>query len=168
MNHGAILVPVGSAEIRHLVTAATRCWRAARDQRAMVQRRLYALFADRDYGMLAPVFNGLLTLYEAALGRPIAIGGTALSRDELALLRLVEGADDRHVRLRCSEGMASAFSVAVQSARIMMAKVLADRIGPTRPSPQRATHSAPEGEERLFPWRVANVPERQRDERSSA
>ncbi len=62
MNHVFVPSPVRLSEVHGLVTAAARCWRTARDQRARVQRRLYALLIDHDCGMLAPVFNGLLTL----------------------------------------------------------------------------------------------------------
>lgn len=168
MNHVVIPAPVRLSEVHGLVTAAARCWRTARDQRGRVQRRLYALLIDQDCGMLAPVFNGLLTLYETALGRPIVVGGTDLSRDEQALLRIVEGSQDHNEAIRCSEGMASAFSCAVQSARIMIAEVLADRIGPHRPSSLPSMRLEFAGGERLFDWKVANARAGQIDQRSPA
>lgn len=153
MNHVVVPAPVRLSEVHGLVTAAARCWRTARDQRARVQRRLYRLLVDQDCGMLAPVFNGLLTLYEAVLGRPIVVGETRLSPDELTLLRIVDGSHDPRGAMRCSENMATAFSCAVWSARIMMAKVFADRIGPYRPSGVPSSRLDLAGGERLFDWK---------------
>lgn len=107
--------------------------------------------------MLAPVFNGLLTFYEVALGRPIVVGRAELSSDEHALLRIVDGLDDHPITMSCSEGMAAAFSCAVRSARIMMAKVLAERIGPHRPTALVPIPLGLKGEERLFPWDGVNA-----------
>ncbi len=109
--------------------------------------------------MLAPVLNGLLTLYETALGRPIVVGGTRLSLDEQALLGIFDGAHDQHRAMRCSEGMAAAFSCAVRSARIMIAKVLADRIEPCGPSLLSPTSAIPMAGERLFDWKNDERPE---------
>lgn len=168
MNHVVIPSPVRLSEVHGLVTATARCWRAARDQRARAQRRLYALLVGQDCGMLAPVFNGLLTLYETVLGRPIVVGGAGLSRDEQALLSIVDGSHDHPGAMRCSEGMAAAFSCAVRSARIMIAKVLADRTGPHHPSLLPSMRLEFAGGERLFDWKVANARNEQPDQRSPA
>lgn len=104
-----------------LVTAAARCWRAAHDRGEPVQPRLHALLSRHDCGLLAPVFDSLMTLYEAALGRPVAVGGTAgLSEDEHLLLGLMDGSRPRRACLDCPQGAASALDCAICSTRIMM------------------------------------------------
>lgn len=104
-----------------LVTAAARCWRAARDAGAPVQQRLYAMLLPHDCGMLAPVFASLMTLYQAALGRPVAVGRATLSSDERLLLGLLDGTRSRRACIACAEGSASALDCALCSTRIMMA-----------------------------------------------
>jgi len=152
MNQSVTPSLIRLPEVHGLVTAAARCWRVARDQHAAVQRRLYRLLAERDYGMLAPVFHGLLTLYEVTLNRPLIVGGSVLSQDEQALLDMIGGSGGREAPTRCSEGMAEAFSGAVQSARIMLVKVLADRIGPYPPFATPLSNADFNGGEGLFPW----------------
>lgn len=108
--------------VRDLVTTATRCWRAARDDGGPVQQRLHALLAPRDCGMLAPVFDSLASLCEAALGRPITVGRSAeLSNDERLLIGLLDGSKPRHACIDCAEGAASALDCAICSTRIMIA-----------------------------------------------
>ena len=98
-----------------------RCWRAARDQGDPVQPSLFRLLAKRSGDMLAPVFDSLLTLYEAVLGRPVATGEAAmLSDDEACLLGLVEGLRPVHACIDCAEGAASALQCAICSTRIMI------------------------------------------------
>ncbi|CAH0351826.1 MULTISPECIES: hypothetical protein [unclassified Sphingobium] len=104
-----------------LVTAAARCWRAARDARAPVQQRLYMTLSPHDCGMLAPVFASLMALCEAALGRPIAVGGVMLSDDEHLLIGLLDGSKPRRACIDCADGVASALDCAICSTRIMMA-----------------------------------------------
>jgi hypothetical protein len=106
-----------------LVTAAARCWRVARDGGEPIQQSLHAMLAPHDCGMLAPVFDSLMTLCEAALGRPITVGGVALSEDERLLLGLLDGSKCRRVCIECAEGPASALDCAICSTRIMMGLV---------------------------------------------
>ncbi len=80
-----------------------------------------------------------------------------MSLNEQALLSIVDGSHHHHGTMRCSEGMASAFSCAVRSARIMIAKVLVDRIGPHRPSSLAPMRLEFAGGERLFDWKVVNA-----------
>lgn len=109
---------------RRLVLAAVRCWRTARDDGAPVQQRLYTMLSTHDYGMLAPVFDSLMTLGEAALGRKIAVGGAILSDDERLLIGLLEGDKPGRAAIARSEGMAAALGCAIRSTRIMMALVM--------------------------------------------
>ena len=106
-----------------LVTAAARCWRGARDGGEPIQQALHAMLTPHDRGMLAPVFDSLLTLCEAALGRRITVGGVTLSDDEHLLLGLLDGSMPRRACIDCAEGAASALDCAICSTRIMMALV---------------------------------------------
>ena len=133
MIHVTVTSPATLAALDELVTAAARCWRTARDERAPVQQQLYALLDPLDCGMLAPVFDSLLTLCEAALGRKIAVGGAAPSGDEHLLLGLLDGSQLRHARIACSEGMAAAFDCAIRSTRIMTALTDGTSHQPDRP-----------------------------------
>ena len=72
--------------------AAFRCWRQARDSGDAVQASLFAVLSRQGYEILAPVFDSLLSLYEAVQGRRIVTGESdALSGDEIALLGLLAG-----------------------------------------------------------------------------
>lgn len=108
-----------------LVTSAARCWRAARDRGEPVQQVLHAMLARHDGGMLAPVFDSLMNLYEAALGRAVTVGCVPdLSPDEHLLLGLLDGSRRRNACIDCAEGPATALDCAICSARIMMALTL--------------------------------------------
>lgn len=82
------------------------------------------MLAPLDCGMLAPVFDSLMTLWEAALGRKITVGGVTLSEDELLLLGLLDGSRPRRACIDCAEGAASALDCAICSTRMMMALVM--------------------------------------------
>lgn len=111
--------------VMELVPAAARCWRAARDEGEPVQQTLHAMLARHDCGMLAPVFDSLMTLCEAALGRPIAVGARkALSDDERLLVGLLDGSNPRRACIDCAEGPGHALDCALCSTRIMMAMTL--------------------------------------------
>ena len=106
---------------RGLIATAARCWRAARDDGAPVQQRLYTALAPHDAGILAPVFDSLMTLCEAALGRAIRVGAaTKLSEDEHLLLGLIDGSKRRRTCIDCAAGTASALDCAICSTRIML------------------------------------------------
>lgn len=109
-----------------ILIAAARCWREARDVGDPVQPCLYRTLGHHDAEMLAPVFDSLMTLCEAALGRPLATGETfVLSEDEHLLLGLLDGSKTRRACFDCPEGAASALDCAVCSTRIMMGLALA-------------------------------------------
>lgn len=109
-----------------ILVAAARCWREARDVGHPAQPCLYRTLTLHDAEMLAPVFDSLMTLCEAALGRPIAIGETfALSDDEHLLLGLLDGSKPRHACLDCPDGAATALDCAICSTRIMLGLTLA-------------------------------------------
>lgn len=104
-----------------LVAAAARCWRAARDRGAPVQQRLHAMLAGPGQEMLAPVFDSLIALCEAALGRRVVVGeAAALSGDEALLVGMLDGTREWEVAGECPAGTACALASAVRSARVML------------------------------------------------
>ena len=117
------LTPFGkhSPAVTTIIVEAARCWREACDSRKSTQPRLFATLSRRDCGMLAPVFDSLMALYEAALGRRLSVGRAALlSEDEMLLLGLLNGSKRTRACLNCGESAATAFNCALCSTRIMM------------------------------------------------
>ena len=123
-RHFSPPAPEATAAPAILIDAA-RCWREARDTGQAVQPCLYRTLSFHDVEMLAPVFDSLMTLCEAALGRPIAIGeASTLSEDEHLLLGLLDGSRPRRACLHCPESAATALDCAICSTRIMMGLAL--------------------------------------------
>lgn len=110
-----------AGDVENLLTAAARCWRLARDHRQPVQQALHRMLSRHKREMLAPVFDSYLTLCEAALGRPIAVGRSAHSMDEHLLLGLLDGSMRRRNCIDCAHDAASALDCAICSTRIMLA-----------------------------------------------
>lgn len=107
-----------------MLVDAARCWREARDSGKSVQPCLAQTLDAHDCTMLAPVLDSLCLFYEAALGRPMAVGkALALSDDEHLLLGLVDGSKPRRC-LNCPKGAANALDCALCSTRIMLALTL--------------------------------------------
>lgn len=116
--------PNGSAAVLSIVVEAARRWREARDGAFPVQPHLFATLADKGCGILAPVFDSLLTFFEVTLRRPLRTGfGRRLSDDEILLLDLLD--EERHERERpvLTGGTGQAFETALVSTRIMLRKV---------------------------------------------
>lgn len=104
------------------VIAAIRCWRSARDAGKPVQQSLHAMLSPHDRGMLAPVFDSVMTLCETAFGRGFVVGAAArLSDDEHLLLDLLDGSRLGSASITCGDEMASALDCAIRSTRIMLA-----------------------------------------------
>lgn len=122
-SHAPLPQAAGGCGPGGLVTAAARCWRDARDGGGPVQQALHAMLEAHDYGILAPVFDSFMTLFEAGLGRRIAVGGATLSTDEHLLLGLLDGSVPRSAFIDCAQGAASALDCAICSTRIMMSLV---------------------------------------------
>ena len=118
--------PVADANaIPSMLIDAARCWRQARDAGNAVQPCLYRALGVHDGEMLAPVFDSLMTLCEAALGRPIAVGAASVfSDDERLLLDLLDGSKPRRACIDCSEAAGTALDCAICSTRIMMGLAL--------------------------------------------
>ena len=118
-----------------IVLNAVRCWRIARDAGLSVQPRLTTVLRAHGCEMLAPCFDSVMSLCEAALGRRLSIGGPhVVSADESLLLDLLEGAKGPRDCLQCSDGLATAFDCALCSARILMSLAFdGDRAGRRAP-----------------------------------
>ncbi len=113
-----------SRGIPHLLPTLARGWRAARDRHACTQHKLHRLLAPHGAGMLAPVFDSLMTLFEAALGRAFAVGTVAaLSSDERMLIDLLDGSRPQRACIDCPEGAAQALHCSICSTRIMLSMV---------------------------------------------
>lgn len=116
----------GSVPILSIIVDAARRWREARDTGLAVQPHLFATLADEGCGILAPVLDSLLHLFEVVLRRPLQTGsGEDLSNDEALLLDLLAGAKQRKDCLGSGRDMARAFDAALISARIMVRKAFA-------------------------------------------
>ena len=123
---GVVTHPASSPSrgIAHLLPTLARGWRAARDRHACTQQKLHRLLAPHGAGMLAPVFDSLMTLFEAALGRAVAVGtAAALSADERMLIDLLDGSRPQRVCIDCPDGAARALHCSICSTRIMLAMV---------------------------------------------
>lgn len=113
---------VSTRGIGRLLPTLARGWRGARDRHACTQQRLHRLLAPHGAEMLAPVFDSLMTLCEAALGRRFATGTVAaLSSDERMLIDLLDGTRPQRACIDCPEGTARALHCSLCSTRIMLA-----------------------------------------------
>lgn len=126
MTHISASLRSGSVAATAIIVEAIRRWRVARDGEIAVQPYLFAALADRGCGILAPVFDSLLSLFEAALRRPLRTGeGEALSHDETALIDLLSGVGCDNSEIGTDSGIGIVFGGAVDSARIMLRKAFA-------------------------------------------
>ncbi len=118
--------PSGSVAVLSIVVEAARRWREARDGKMAVQPHLFTALADKGCSILAPVFDSLLYLFEAAMRRPLRTGlGKSLSDDERMLLDLLDGERRGHDRPMPADGAGQTFETALISTRIMLRKVFA-------------------------------------------
>ncbi len=116
--------PAPQAVPAAILIDATRCWRDARDNSQSVQPCLSRALAVHDCAMLAPVLDSLISFYEAALGRPIAVGDAmAMSDDEHLLLGLLDGSRKRDC-MNCAQSATRALNCALCSTRIMLGLAL--------------------------------------------
>lgn len=125
---------------RSLIIAAARRWRAARDRGEAVQPALFATLDPAGCGVLAPVLDSLIGLFEATSGRAFRVArksGPRLSGDERKLLAMLEAADDagRSAPLvRADRRLGSAMQIAIRSTQIMVRHALR-AASPDRASP---------------------------------
>lgn len=109
-----------------------RCWRRTRDLGQPVQPMLASAFPNQIGGFLAPVVDGLLTLFEAAFRRRFEAGDPCddeLTRDEEQLLALLEQ-DDSPAPAGLRPNLAGALRAALRSTRIMLRLLLPRRAEP--------------------------------------
>ncbi|MEP7008342.1 MAG: hypothetical protein ABI810_20350 [Sphingomonas bacterium] len=109
------------------VINAARTWRVARDLGQPVQPVLSTRLGMPGSGFLAPVLDGLLTLFEAAFRRRFDAGDlfdSDLTGDEQRLLELLDR-DDSTAPVGIRPDLAAAMRTALRSTRIMLRSVLA-------------------------------------------
>lgn len=113
----------GAISILALILVSARRWCEARDMGLPVQPHLFTELAPEGGGILAPVIDSLMHLYEVVLRRPVRVGreGRA-SLDEELLLDLLTGAKQSRDLFSNSGGMGRVFDTALASTRIMACK----------------------------------------------
>jgi len=116
---------------------SARNWRIARDAGDPVQPSLYRRLERFGAGLLAPVLDSVMALFEAGFRRRFRAGSpmdSGFSRDECDLLALLEGADASAIG-RFDPSLASTMRIALNSARIMLSSVIGEVIGvPSAPA----------------------------------
>ena len=127
----ALAVPAAPSATSAILEAV-RSWRIARDSGNSIQPALYAPLETRGYGLLAPVLDGLLTLFEAASRRRFDAGApsdSTITGDEHRLLDLLEGDDATPPPTdQLRPDLAAALRVAVRSCRIMLRSMIRQEI----------------------------------------
>jgi hypothetical protein len=110
-----------------IVIDAARHWRIARDLGQPVQPVLSDRLGIPGSGFLAPVLDGLLTLFEAGFRRRFDAGSlsdAALTDDEHRLLALLERDDPAGSIEQLGSDLLPALRTALRSTRIMLCSVL--------------------------------------------
>jgi len=130
--------PVFASPASSAVIDAARHWRLARDLGQPVQPFLSARLGIPGSGLLAPVLDGLLTLFEAAFGRRFGAGSladTELTRDEQRLLELLDQDGPAEPSGQLRPNLVPALRTALRSTRIMLRWVLGRAPGDTSAAP---------------------------------
>jgi hypothetical protein len=126
------------------IIEGARSWRIARDAGEPVQVSLYRRLESLGAGLLAPVLDSVMMLFEARFGRRFQAGGpsdTAFTRDELHLLDMLEDDDAAPPADQFHPDLASMMRIALRSMRIMLLSVAgeaANVVMPFPPSPRPA------------------------------
>lgn len=118
----ALASPAASA-----IIDSARIWRVARDLGQPVQPLLFARLDRLGSGLLAPVLDGLLTLFEAGFRRRFEAGSpedAALTGDERQLLALLDRDACPAPSGQVLPALAPALRTALRSTRIMLRAVL--------------------------------------------
>lgn len=127
----ALASPAASA-----VIDSVRIWRVARDLGQPVQPSLFARLDRLGSGLLAPVLDGLLTLFEAVFRRRFDAGAPMdadLTADEERLLQLLDHDGCPPPTEQIRPDLAPALLTALRSTRIMLRAVLGRTPGETVP-----------------------------------
>lgn len=116
--------------VRAVIDSA-RNWRIARDVGDAVQPSLYKRLERLGAGLLAPVLDSVMTLFEAGFRRRFRAGNLSdagFTRDECHLLALLEGGEIGSIEW-FDPDLASTMRIALRSARIMLLSVIGEVIG---------------------------------------
>lgn len=108
------------------VIDAARTWRIARDLGEPVQPALFLRLGISGSGLLAPVLDSLLTLFEAGFRQRFDAGDLSdsdLTGDEQRLLELLDR-DDSTAPVGIRPDLTAAVRIALRSTRIMLRSVL--------------------------------------------
>lgn len=110
-----------------IILDAARSWRSARDNGRPVQPALFQTLDAHEWGVLAPAFDSLMTLYETCSGHEFSVdrdGEETISDDEHRLLGLLEGTSSSEETMLMEEAanhdLAPAMRVALHSTRAMI------------------------------------------------
>lgn len=123
MTYLSALPEDGTISILAMLITSARRWREARDMGLPVQPHLFTGLAPEGGGILAPVIDSLMHLYEIVLHRPVRVGHDGrVSLDEELLLDLLTGAKQSRDSFSNSGGMGRVFETALASTRIMVCK----------------------------------------------
>lgn len=135
-------IPPTHVAVDSMLLDAVRAWRHARDSRQPIHQTLYRVLDTYHCGILAPVIDSVLTLYEACSGQRFRSGDAhhiGITADEHRLLNLLHGSNSCDAALldaSHSPSLASAMRVALRSTRIMLHLTL-DPADPSMPSQHR-------------------------------
>lgn len=113
------------------VVDGARCWRLARDAGDPAQPTLYKRLERWGAGLLAPVIDSVMSLFESGFGRRFRAGSLSEPRfthDEHYLLALLEDGGATPID-RFDPTMVSTMRIALRSARIMLLSVIGDMGG---------------------------------------
>ena len=116
-----------ASEATSTILEAARSWRIARDTGHSIQPALYERLELRGAGLLAPVLDGLLTLFEAGFRRRFQAGApsdSAITGDEHQLIDLLESDDATPAIDYFRADLAGAMRIAVRSSRIMLRSMI--------------------------------------------
>ncbi len=121
----ALTSPPATIVANSLIVDAARCWRQARDSGNPVQPALYRALMGYGCGILAPVIDSVLALYEACSGRRFRTAApdyVGFSGDERRLLGLLRSGEREPAVFDASASpdLARVMRIALRSARIML------------------------------------------------
>lgn len=109
-----------------------RSWRIARDAGDPVQPSLYRRLETLGAGLIAPVLDSVMTVFEAGFRRRFRAGDradSAFTSDERQLLELLEDGNSSSAIERFNPDLTSTMRIALRSMRIMMRSVTGEESG---------------------------------------
>ncbi|MGY4396460.1 hypothetical protein ACVWZA_001640 [Sphingomonas sp. UYAg733] len=120
------------------IIEGARSWRIARDTGDPVQFSLYERLETLGAGLLAPVLDSVMTLFEARFGRRFQAGGpsdAAFTPDEIHLLDMLEDDGVEPLAGQFQHDLAMTMRIALRSMRIMLVSVAGEAAGVVTPFP---------------------------------